>query len=404
MNLEVFTKKKNERKEKYDISFLNEEEAKKIYDYHNSFPMYEKTPFIELKNLAEKVNVKNILVKDESYRFGLNAFKVLGGSFAIGKVIAKKLDMDIKDLTFEKLTSKEVKNKLGEITFITATDGNHGRGVAWAANKLNQKAIVYMPRGSAKERVENIEKEGATVKVLDANYDECVRKANKLAEKKGYIMVQDTAWDGYEDIPKWIMQGYMTLAWEMYESLQEKNIKPTHLFLQAGVGSFAAATTGFFTNMYKDEGKPIITVVEPDTVACIYESAIANERVLVGGEHETIMAGLACGEPNTFGLKVLLDNCENFIKVSDEFAAYGMRVLGNPYKDDKKVISGESGAAPFGSIIKILTYDKYKDERKKLDINSDSNLIFVSTEGDTDAQNYLDIVWDGKYESTGGIE
>ena len=165
MNLEVFTKKKNERKEKYDISFLNEEEAKKIYDYHNSFPMYEKTPFIELKNLAEKVNVKNILVKDESYRFGLNAFKVLGGSFAIGKVIAKKLDMDIKDLTFEKLTSKEVKNKLGEITFITATDGNHGRGVAWAANKLNQKAIVYMPRGSAKERVENIEKEGATVKV-----------------------------------------------------------------------------------------------------------------------------------------------------------------------------------------------------------------------------------------------
>ncbi|MBS6610781.1 MULTISPECIES: diaminopropionate ammonia-lyase [Peptoniphilus] len=404
MNLEVFTKKKNERKEKYDISFLNEEEAKKIYDYHNSFPMYEKTPFIELKNLAEKVNVKNILVKDESYRFGLNAFKVLGGSFAIGKVIAKKLDMDIKDLTFEKLTSKEVKNKLGEITFITATDGNHGRGVAWAANKLNQKAIVYMPRGSAKERVENIEKEGATVKVLDANYDECVRKANKLAEKKGYIMVQDTAWDGYEDIPKWIMQGYMTLAWEMYESLQEKNIKPTHLFLQAGVGSFAAATTGFFTNMYKDEGKPIITVVEPDTVACIYESAIANERVLVGGEHETIMAGLACGEPNTFGLKVLLDNCENFIKVSDEFAAYGMRVLGNPYKDDKKVISGESGAAPFGSIIKILTDDKYKDERKKLDINSDSNLIFVSTEGDTDAQNYLDIVWDGKYESTGGIE
>ncbi|WP_010245118.1 diaminopropionate ammonia-lyase [Peptoniphilus rhinitidis] len=404
MNLEVFTKKKNERKEKYDISFLNEEEAKKIYDYHNSFPMYEKTPFIELKNLEEKVNVKNILVKDESYRFGLNAFKVLGGSFAIGKVIAKKLDMDIKDLTFEKLTSKEVKNKLGEITFITATDGNHGRGVAWAANKLNQKAIVYMPRGSAKERVENIEKEGATVKVLDANYDECVRKANKLAEKKGYIMVQDTAWDGYEDIPKWIMQGYMTLAWEMYESLQEKNIKPTHLFLQAGVGSFAAATTGFFTNMYKDEGKPIITVVEPDTVACIYESAIANERVLVGGEHETIMAGLACGEPNTFGLKVLLDNCENFIKVSDEFAAYGMRVLGNPYKDDKKVISGESGAAPFGSIIKILTDDKYKDERKKLDINSDSNLIFVSTEGDTDAQNYLDIVWDGKYESTGGIE
>lgn len=401
MKLEIFTRKQDETREKYDTTFLNEEIAREVHDYHKSFPMYEETPFLDLKNLAEKAGVKNILVKDESYRFGLNAFKVLGGSYAIGKVIAEKLDMDIKDLTFEKLTSKEVKDKLGHVTFITATDGNHGRGVAWAAKQLRQKSIVYMPRGSAEERVKNIEKEGATVKVLDANYDECVRQANELAEEKGYIMVQDTAWDGYEDIPKWIMQGYMTLAWEMYESLQEKNIKPTHLFLQAGVGSFAAATTGFFANMYKED-KPIITIVEPDTVACIYESAKADKRVLVGGNYKTIMAGLACGEPNTFGLKVLLDNCEHFISASDEFAAFGMRVLGNPYKSDKKIISGESGASSFGVILKILTDDRYEDERKKLNINEDSNLIFVSTEGDTDAKNYLDIVWNGKYESTGG--
>lgn len=401
MKLEIFSRKQDETREKYDTTFLNEEIAREVHDYHKSFPMYEETPFLELKNLAEKAGVKNILVKDESYRFALNAFKVLGGSYAIGKVIAEKLDMDIKDLTFEKLTSKEVKDKLGDVTFITATDGNHGRGVAWAVKQLNQKSIVYMPRGSAEERVKNIEKEGATVKVLDANYDECVRQANELAEEKGYIMVQDTAWDGYEDIPKWIMQGYMTLAWEMYESLQEKNIKPTHLFLQAGVGSFAAATTGFFANMY-NEDKPIITIVEPDTVACIYESAKADKRVLVGGNYKTIMAGLACGEPNTFGLKVLLDKCEHFISASDEFAAFGMRVLGNPYKSDKKIISGESGASSFGVILKILTDDRYEDERKKLNINEDSNLIFVSTEGDTDAKNYLDIVWDGKYESTGG--
>lgn len=401
MKLEIFTRKQDETREKYDTTFLNEEIAREVHDYHKSFPMYEETPFLDLKNLAEKAGVKNILVKDESYRFGLNAFKVLGGSYAIGKVIAEKLDMDIKDLTFEKLTSKEVNDKLGDVTFITATDGNHGRGVAWAAKQLKQKSIVYMPRGSAEERVKNIEKEGASVKVLDANYDECVRQANELAEEKGYIMVQDTAWDGYEDIPKWIMQGYMTLAWEMYESLQEKNIKPTHLFLQAGVGSFAAATTGFFANMYKED-KPIVTIVEPDTVACIYESAKADKRVLVGGNYKTIMAGLACGEPNTFGLKVLLDNCEHFISASDEFAAFGMRVLGNPYKSDKKIISGESGASSFGAILKILTDNRYEDERKKLNINEDSNLVFVSTEGDTDAKNYLDIVWDGKYESAGG--
>ena len=234
--LNIFTRVQDDKREKYDTSFLNEEVAREVHDYHMSFPMYEETPFRCLKNLAEKAGVKNILVKDESYRFGLNAFKVLGGSFAIGKVIAEKLDMDIKDLTFEKLKSQEVKDKLGDVTFITATDGNHGRGLAWAANQLNQKSIVYMPRGSAEERVKNIEKEGATVKVLDLNYDECVREANKLAEEKGYIMVQDTAWDGYEDIPKWIMQGYMTLAWEMYESLQEKNIKPSHVSCKQVLG------------------------------------------------------------------------------------------------------------------------------------------------------------------------
>ena len=133
--LNIFTRVQDDKRDKYDTSFLNEEVAREVHDYHMSFPMYEETPFRELKNLAEKVGVKNILVKDESYRFGLNAFKVLGGSFAIGKVIAEKLDMDIRDLTFEKLISQEVKDKLGDVTFITATDGNHGRGLAWAANQ-----------------------------------------------------------------------------------------------------------------------------------------------------------------------------------------------------------------------------------------------------------------------------
>lgn len=400
MTLDIFTKTEKSNN-KYDISFLNEEVARKIHDYHQSFPMYTETPLVELDNLAEKLGVSKILVKDESYRFELNAFKVLGGSYAIGKVIADKLGLDIDELPFERLVSDEISEKLGEVTFVTATDGNHGRGVAWAANQLKQKSIVYMPRGAAKERVENIEKEGAIVRVLDANYDEAVREANKLAEENDYIMVQDTAWDGYEDIPKWIMQGYMTLAWEMYEGLEDKNIKPTHVFLQAGVGSFAAAATGFLTNMYKEE-KPVITIVEPETVACIYESAKANERVLVGGNHQTIMVGLACGEPNTVGLKVLLDNCEHFISAPDNLAAYGMRVLGNPYKSDKRIISGESGAAPLGVIAKILSDKKYAKFKEELGINSDSVLLFVSTEGDTDEKNYLDVVWDGKFESYGG--
>lgn len=397
MDIKVFSKTE-ESKEKYDISFLNHDVAQRIYSYHKSYPMYEETPLVDLEKQAENLGVSKILVKDESYRFGLNAFKVLGGSYAIGKVVADKLGIDLKDLPFEKLISDEVRQELGEMTFITATDGNHGRGVAWAANQLKQKAIVYMPKGTVEERVKNIEKEGAKVVVHDGNYDEAVRYANELAEKHGYIMVQDTAWDGYEDIPRWIMQGYMTLAWEMYSRMEKEEIKPTHVFLQAGVGSFAAAVTGFLASMYKED-KPSITIVEPSTVACIYESARANERVLIGGNHETIMAGLACGEPNTFGLKVLLDYADHFISATDEFAAHGMRVLGNPMGDDKKVISGESGAASFGAIAKVLSDERFASVKEELKIDENSVLLFVSTEGDTDKENYEKIVWDGKYQS-----
>ncbi len=397
MDIKVFSKTE-ESKEKYDISFLNHDVAQRIYSYHKSYPMYEETPLVDLKEQAENLGVSKILVKDESYRFGLNAFKVLGGSYAIGKVVADKLGIDLKDLPFEKLISDEVREELGEMTFITATDGNHGRGVAWAANQLKQKAIVYMPKGTVEERVKNIEKEGAKVVVHDGNYDEAVRYANELAEKHGYIMVQDTAWDGYEDIPRWIMQGYMTLAWEMYSRMEKEEIKPTHVFLQAGVGSFAAAVTGFLASMYKED-KPSIIIVEPSTVACIYESARANERVLIGGNHETIMAGLACGEPNTFGLKVLLDYADHFISATDEFAAHGMRVLGNPMGDDKKVISGESGAASFGAIAKVLSDERFASVKEELKIDENSVLLFVSTEGDTDKDNYEKIVWDGKYQS-----
>ncbi|NLY19842.1 MAG: diaminopropionate ammonia-lyase [Tissierellia bacterium] len=397
MDLKIYSRK-GKNKVNFDISFLNHEVAQNIHDYHNSYPMYKETPLVDLKEQAKLLGVSKILVKDESYRFGLNAFKVLGGSYAVGKVVADRLGIALEDLPYEKLISREVKEKLGELTFVTATDGNHGRGVAWAANKLQQKSKVFMPRGAAQERVDNIAKEGAEVTVFDGNYDEAVRYANDLAEKNGYIMVQDTAWEGYEDIPRWIMQGYMTLAWEMYTSMEDMKVKPTHVFLQAGVGSFAAAATGFLVNMYGKDNLDI-TIVEPSTVACIYESAIENKRVLVGGDHKTIMAGLACGEPNTVGLKVLLDYATHFISASDEFAAHGMRVLGNPLGEDKKVISGESGAAAFGAISKVLSNEEYKDIKEELGLNEDSVLLFVSTEGDTDKQNYKDIVWDGKYQS-----
>jgi len=381
-----------------DLSFLNEDVAKKVLKFHSSFEQYEETPLVELKELAKYLGLKDLFVKDESHRFGLNAFKVLGGSFTIGQYIANKLGKNIEELPYKTLISDEIKKELGEITFITATDGNHGRGIAWTAEQLKQKAIVYMPKGSAQERVDKIRAHGAFCEVTEMNYDDTVRFCNDLAEKNGYVMVQDTSWEGYEDLPRWIMQGYMTMAYEAYLKLKEQNKKPTHIFLQAGVGSLASAVTGFFSSIYPDD-KPVITIVEPDKAACLYKTAKADDGKLhpVTGEMNTIMAGLACGEPVTIGWGVLHANCENFLSVPDATAAHGMRVLGNPLKGDERIISGESGAATAGVVSQIMKLEELKEMKEKLRLDENSVVLCFSTEGDTYFDHYRDVVWNGLY-------
>lgn len=382
---------------KSDIAFLNEEHARKVQGFHSSFPMYEKTPLVELKETAKALGVADFYVKDESYRFGLNAFKVLGGSFAMGNYIAKKLGMDISNLPYEKMVSKETRAKLGEVTFVTATDGNHGRGVAWTANQLKQKSVVYMPKGSVQERLNNIQAEGAEASITELNYDDAVRLANSQAKEKGWVMVQDTAWEGYTDIPGWIMQGYGTMGYEAYEQLPEK---PIHIFLQAGVGSMASAITGFFANVY-GEDRPIVAIVEPNAADCVYQTAAAGDGEIhvVTGEMHTIMAGLACGEPCTIGWEVLKDYADFFLSCPDYVAAKGMRILGNPAGADTKVVSGESGASAFGCVAEILSNPELEDLKNQLRLDENSKILFFSTEEDTDKENYKAVVWDGRYPS-----
>lgn len=383
-----------------DISFLDLKTAEKVLSFHKSFPQYEKTPLANLKNFAKKRGIKDFYIKDESYRFGLNAFKVLGGSFAIGNYIANRLGKDISEMPYDKLISDEVRNSLGEITFASATDGNHGRGVAWTANKLKQKCRIYMPKGSAEERLENIRKENAEADIYDYNYDDCVRLADKFAKEHNGILVQDTSWDGYEEIPRNIMQGYMTMAYEAYSELKEKGVTPTHIFLQAGVGSLASAVTGFFANVMKDE-KPIITIVEPHRANCLFKTASATDGKLhnVTGDLDSIMAGLNCGEPVTVGWPILSKYCDYFMSVDDMYAAHGMRLLSNGISDDPKVVSGESGAVTAGVVSKLMSDPELKDIKDKTGLDENSVVLCFSTEGDTDGENYRNIVWDGKYPS-----
>ncbi|BDR65801.1 PLP-dependent lyase/thiolase [Clostridium tetani] len=384
--------------EKINTDFISDEVINKVRNFHRSFPEYEVTPLHKLDNLAKHLGVKDIFLKDESYRFGLNAFKVLGGAYAIGKYLAKKLDIDTSEISFEKLKSKEVKEKLGDITFVTATDGNHGRGVAWAANRLRQKSIVYMPKGSSQIRLENIRKEGAEATIIDGNYDDAVRLADKMAKKYGWIVIQDTAWEGYEDIPTWIMQGYGTLIHEAIEQLERSGINNvTHVFLQAGVGSFASAIQGYLASKFGEE-RPITVIVEPDDAACIYKSAKVNDGKphIVTGDMPTIMAGLACGEPNSIGWEILRDYSDGYLSCPDYVSARGMRILASPLRGDNQIISGESGAVGVGVISLLMERDYYKELREKLDLNKNSRVLLISTEGDTDPGKYRNIVWDGE--------
>ncbi|MEA2116647.1 MAG: diaminopropionate ammonia-lyase [Thermodesulfobacteriota bacterium] len=382
------------------LDILTSDEAEKARAYHKSFKEYEPTPLVALPNLAKYLGIGKLFVKDESSRFGLNAFKVLGASYAIARYLAEKLGQDISEISYEELRSDEVRKKLGNITFTTATDGNHGRAVAWAAKQLRQKAVVYMPKGSDPVRLKNIQELGAQASITDLNYDDAVRLSEKKAEEHGWVIVQDTAWPGYEAMPTWIMQGYATLAVEALEQLKEQgSAAPTHVFLQAGVGSFAGGVLGFFASSL--EKMPMVTIVEPEKANCIYTSAKIGDGKAhnVTGELDTLMAGLACGEPNTISWELLRDYAAAYVSCPDYLAATGMRVLATPLKGDDVVISGESGAVTTG-LLHLLMESKTgnaADLRKQLGLNGDSIVLLVSTEGNTSPRAFRDAVWYGEY-------
>jgi len=387
-----------DNKPKVNVDFISQEAVKKVNNFHKTFSEYSVTPLHKLDALAEYFGLKNIFVKDESYRFGLNAFKVLGGAYAIGKYLANKLGKDVSEVSFEYLRSEDVKQRIGEITFVTATDGNHGRGVAWAAKQLGQKSVVYMPRGSSLTRLNNIRKEGADVSIIDGNYEDAVKLSEKMAKQNGWVVIQDTAWEGYEEIPAWIMQGYGTIIYETMEQLNEYGIdKPTHVFLQAGVGSLAGAILGYLVDKF-GEDRPTTIILEPESANCLYLSSLSGKREIVEGDMPTIMAGLACGAPNIVSYDILINYADGFLSCPDYVTARGMRILASPLKGDSQIISGESGSAVgIGTVTLLMERDEYKDIREKLELNENSVVLVINTEGDTDPDKYREIVWDGDY-------
>ncbi len=373
-------------------------EVHKAKAFHESFPGYNPTPLVGLKQMADFLGIGSVYVKDESYRFDLKAFKVLGGSFAIARYIAERTGRNISELSYQTLTSGKIREEFGQSAFFSATDGNHGRGVAWAANKLAQKCVIFMPKGTTVNRLDNILKEGAKATIEEVNYDACVRMAAAAAkEVPNGVVVQDTAWDGYEEIPSWIMQGYGTMAMEADEQFTAaEGTAPTHVFVQAGVGSLAGAVQGYFANKYPDN-PPAVIVAEASEAACLYEGAKAGDGKVhvIDTDMPTIMAGLACGEPNILSWDILKNHAAAFLSCPDWVTVKGMRMLAAPLKGDNPVTSGESGAVPFGALAVIMSEEAYAPLKELLGLDQNSKVLCFSTEGDTDPQRYQNIVWKG---------
>lgn len=365
-----------------------------VRKFHQSFPQYQPTPLVRLTNLARTLHVSDIMVKDESYRFGLNAFKVLGASFAVAHVLAERLDIDKNNLSFDLFKSTQNRDELKSITLVTATDGNHGRALAWAAQRLRCSAVVYMPKGSSRARFEAIKEYGAHTLIIDGNYDDAVHLAAEQAQKNDWVLIQDTAWEGYQKIPIRIIQGYLTIINEALEQLGGEI--PTHMFVQCGVGSLAAAMQAYLLELF-GPNRPIFVVVEPKKAACFYKSMSINNGNphKISGNLNTIMAGLACGEPNVLAWRIIRAYVDMFIACDDSVALKGMRILGNPLPGDKKIISGESGAVTTGLLAYILGNSTYSDIKDALGIKQSSKILLISTEGDADPDMYRKIMSNG---------
>ena len=356
-------------------SYISSWDPKEVADFHETIGNKE-TPLVKLPGLAKHLGIGSLILKDESHRFGLNAFKALGASYAMYRQIEK---------------NPQIK------TFCTATDGNHGRAVAWMARKLGRKALVYMPQGTVSDRVRAIKQEGADVFVINQTYDIAVKMAstrvdetNKKSGNHFWSLIQDTAWDGYEEVPLDIMKGYWTQIHEITRQIGKEKIDV--LFLQTGVGSWAASIIGYI--MKKWQNPPVCISVEPHSANCLFESIKTGYRVSVENNETTTMAGLNCGSVSTLAWNILKNGLVGSISISDKLSEEAMITLASPVSGDPVIISGESGASGLGALIGLCKMNEFNNFKEKICLNKTSSVLVINTEGDTDRSNYKRVVTD----------
>ena len=355
------------------------------FEFHQKLPGYKQSPLIEAPSIARTLNVGRVWVKDESSRFGLPAFKILGASWAIYRALLQLAGGNVEPWnTFEDLKDRFA--SLKPLTLVAATDGNHGRAVARMAKLLGFSAHIFVPREMTQARIDNIRGEGALVTMIQGSYDDAVAESANSASERA-LVISDTAWEGYTEVPRWIMEGYVTILRELDEQLAGKSDRRIDLVtVQMGVGGLATAVVWH----YRRPGlaaRPKIVGVEPLVADCILESAQAGHMLEVPGPHNSIMAGLCCGVPSLVAWPMISKGIDVFVAIDDEWAREAMRELAKA-----GVVSGETGSAGLAGLLALLGTEEAETSRQVLNLTPESHVVVISTEGATDPETYKSIV------------
>ena len=346
-----------------------------------SWDNYQPTPLHSFDDIAQETGVSSVFYKDENTRFNLKSFKALGGAYAVANLLIKKLKDEGIKANSSDLILGTYKDYTSKLTVCCATDGNHGRSVAWGAQQFGCNCEIYIHQNVSPGREKAIAKYGALVNRIDGNYDESVRIAAEVAELNGYTVVSDTSYEGYTDIPKDVMQGYTVMV---DEAMKQMNVTPTHVFLQGGVGGFPSAVVSFLQESL--DCPPIFVVVEPVNADCLFQSAVNGEPTPIHGDLDTIMAGLACGEVSVLAWSILESHVTHFMSITDESVPKAMQLLANR---KTPIVAGESAITGLAGYL-IACNDS--DLKSKLMINENSKVLFFGTEGDTDEEMYEQLV------------
>ncbi|ARE39470.1 Threonine dehydratase [Rhodovulum sp. P5] len=367
-------------------AILSAEELDRARRTISAWPGYGQTPLLDLPGLAGEIGVASIRYKDEAGRFGLGSFKALGGAYAVARLLQREVETakghpvpmaEIIEGAHEDLVSK--------ITVCCATDGNHGRSVAWGARAFGCDCVIFIHATVSAGRKRAIEAYGAEVRRCRGNYDDSVREAQETATSEGWFVVSDTSYPGYMEIPKDVMQGYEVMAAEAFDALDQP---PTHVFLQTGVGGMAAAVAANAVRRWGAE-RPMIVLCDPDRSACWYDSLRAGAPTAVEGDLDTIMAGLACGEVSMLAWEILKTHADAVLALPDDTALAAMRRLSDPVAGDPAVVAGESAVAGLAGLTAAM---QDVAVRTALGLGPAARVVLFGTEGDTDPALYAQIV------------